>query len=788
MSRNSEFRSYSFIETSLSDLGWDLRNPTKFAGGQVYTQNESLYDPIIGKFLKGKKPENIVKINETNYWVIEAKAEHSDMQKALEEAKEYASLINKSPNASCLFISGVAGTENNTFLVETYYLSKTGWERVNINSMATTGFLSQDQAKKIIDSSDSNITNELISEELFLETANDINKILHNGAINKKNRARVIASLLLALVKDEYMHISEDPTTLIEDINARVRSILRSYGKENFAQEIAISLPTSKDNHIKNRRALVESIQLLRNINIKSALNSGSDLLGQFYEIFLKYANDSKEIGIVLTPRHITQFAAEILNINESDYVYDPTCGTGGFLVSAFDYVKKYNPNIVDEFKLSHIIGVDQDPEVVGLALVNMIFRGDGNSNIYEGNTFDNYFFVNDNKNRRVKRKEYEKAKNKKEYKPFITKVLMNPPFAQNEKEFEFVDHALKQMKQGGLLFAVLPTSIMSSSNKKELQWRKNLLARHTLKSVIKLSEDLFLPNAHKGTYAVIIEAWKPHDNSNIMWGLMDDGFVMKKAKRLPSENLPSNIDTIKSTLKRFLILNETPELSDDFMSFKKLDLSDDFLDCSPEANLPYNDSGNIDLSMTSLNLANSLIKHKKIDDAKLNDFKYKFFSIDEVFEEITRGDCPPTNRLGTGNTPVVSTTEQNNGIDGYYDVKDSTIHSNSITIPANGSTYKSFFHPYDFSALPDVLVCKVKPLFDELESKIYICAVLNQSSWRFSYFRKCNEYKLKKDVNIPFPVTSSGDIDFPLIKQQVNKTKGVEIIKSLILLEDTQS
>lgn len=48
------------------------------------------------------------------------------------------------------------------------------------------------------------------------------------------------------------------------------------------------------------------------------------DVLRQFYEVFLKYANDAKKIGIVLTPRHITEFAVNCSHIDYNDYVFDP--------------------------------------------------------------------------------------------------------------------------------------------------------------------------------------------------------------------------------------------------------------------------------------------------------------------------------------------------------------------------------------------------------------------------------------------------------------------------------
>jgi len=523
MSKNSEFRAYPFISKSLEDFGWDIRSPIKHPSGQVFTQNEALHDTRLKPLLNRQKPENIVKVTDDVFWVIEAKAEHGELNKAIDEAKHYAAEINKSREVKCLFTTGVAGHENTTFLVETHFFDGRYWKRVQINSVDTTGFIDKHQALEIIKLNDPNLKNQEIPEELFLEKANRINQILHEGAINKRNRARVMASLLLALVEDDYMRISNDPTTLIEDINSRVRALLDKYGKVNFAQEIAINLPTSRDNHRKNRKALVESLQELRSINIKSAVNSGTDLLGQFYEIFLKYANDAKEIGIVLTPRHITRFGVETLNVTDRDYILDPTCGTGGFLVAALDQVKKSSPKSFDRFKKSHIFGVEQDAEVVALALVNMIFRGDGNSHIYEGNTFDNVFYKVDKQPEKIKYKDYEKMFNEnRRPERFITRTLMNPPFAVQEQEYRFVDHALNQMIDGGLLFAVLPTSTMSSTanGRGEVTWRQNLIKRHTLKAVIKLSDDLFMPNAHKGTYAVVIEAWKPHNDSKVFWAI----------------------------------------------------------------------------------------------------------------------------------------------------------------------------------------------------------------------------------------------------------------------------
>jgi predicted RNA methylase len=111
---------------------------------------------------------------------------------------------------------------------------------------------------------------------------------------------------------------------------------------------------------------------------------------------------------------------------------------------------------------------VEQDPDVVSLAIVNMIFRGDGKNNIVEGNAFQKHLA------RDSDGKINYSAKLTKEEGLAVTKVLMNPPFAlpdSVDKEYKFIDQALRQMEDGGVLFSVLPYSAMVKPGN-YLQWR----------------------------------------------------------------------------------------------------------------------------------------------------------------------------------------------------------------------------------------------------------------------------------------------------------------------------
>src|SRR5699024_9609523 len=63
---------------------------------------------------------------------------------------------------------------------------------------------------------------------------------------------------------------------------------------------------------------------------------SSEDILGRFYGEFMSYSGgDGQTLGIVLTPRHITDLFCELLEVSPEDKVFDPACGTGGFLVAS---------------------------------------------------------------------------------------------------------------------------------------------------------------------------------------------------------------------------------------------------------------------------------------------------------------------------------------------------------------------------------------------------------------------------------------------------------------------
>ena len=591
---STEVDAYIFIKRKLKELGWNTGHPERNPDGQVYTQNECLSNKYIKRALGLDRPENIVRLTDEKLWVIEAKRYHLQLDQAVSEARQYAERLIADGFFSVPLISGVAGNDDDGFMVRTQFLLDGTWTTVQINSIETTGLLSPDECQALLDSNQSNIEDPPIDDRRFVQTAERINRILHKGSVNPHQRANVVSALLLSMLNQDRLDLNvSDTSVLIANINIRVQRVLENQGKSGFHEYIKIPLPAATDNHVKYRRALIESLQELRGLNIHSAMQSGEDWLGTFYEVFLKYARWAQDLGVVLTPRHITRFAARVMSIHSRDIVYDPTCGTGGFLVSAFEEVKKTStPSQVENFKRNSVFGLEQDDGIAALAIVNMIFRGDGKNNIEQANCLAQYLASASG----LDGPTAEFIGLQSDHPP-VTKVLMNPPFAQADKEYEFVTHALRQMEDHGLLFSILPYSVMVKPGSYRT-WRRNLLHENTLLAVVTFPIDIFYPVSAPPVGIFVRKGIPHHKNQRTLWIRAEtDGHLKTKGKRLPSSHTTNQLEDCIPTLRAFL---HDPSLQVDskprHIISAPVDFDDDLFELVPEAYLEQEEISDADV------------------------------------------------------------------------------------------------------------------------------------------------------------------------------------------------
>lgn len=252
------------------------------------------------------------------------------------------------------------------------------------------------------------------------------------------------------------------------------------------------------------------------------------DVVGQFYGEFLKYTGgDKKALGIVLTPRHVTELFALIANVQKDSKVLDTCAGTGGFLISAMHqmFKKAETKAEKDRIKKEGLIGIENQPQMYALSASNMILRGDGKANLHQGSCFDEAIT-----------KEVKKQK--------CNIGMINPPYSQSDEdlhELVFVKHMLDCLDKNGIGIAIVPMSCAISSHPK----REELLKHHTLDAVMSMPTELFYP---VGTVPCIMvfKAHIPHEVSNYRtwfgyW--KEDGFIKSKHKgRIDQDNNWSTI------------------------------------------------------------------------------------------------------------------------------------------------------------------------------------------------------------------------------------------------------
>ena len=806
--KSTEVDAYVFIKENLKAVHWDARNPERVASGQVWTQNECLSNDEIKRWLKQLKPENIVRVTERVLWVIEAKRSHSELGQALVEAERYARLLNKSCRLKARIISGVAGNELDSFLIRSRLLVGDTYIPIKMNDVEVTGLLSPQDCRTLLETGSPNIENPPVDEKLFLSRAQHINEILHLGAVNPHQRAGVMAALLLSMLSDTGPNVDErSPTVLIGDINSRAENVLKQQGKGEFVSLIKIALPTTTDNHGKFRKALVDTIQELNNLNIRSAMNSGVDWLGAFYEVFLKYANWAQDLGIVLTPRHITRWVADIMGLQPQDIVYDPTCGTGGFLVAAFDSVKqRSDASQIAQFKDCGLFGVEQDAGIAALAVVNMIFRGDGKNNIVDGNCFSKFLWPTVSKDRKPTA-EYktEQAQN-----PPVTKVMMNPPFAlprSDDKEYKFVDQALAQMQHGGILFTVLPYSAMVRPGHYKTWRRDVLLPRHTLLAVVTFPGDLFYPAVGVTSVGIFIKKGTPHPrDQKVLWiRAVTDGLAISKGKRLPSERVGNDLKAVKNMLSAFLQNPSHPIPNQDQLTKAcPLDISDENLELVPEVCLdqaePSRAQINEDLAYNMREMLAYLIKvghavlkpelliQGKADGPGKAPDKWRRMRVTDLFD-LSRGNFHSLDALDPGEYPTVSRIGRDNGFVGFYDKPENARLWPSKVMTVSTVTGDAFIQPVPFIATDNVVLLTPKKEYANisLTSLVFIRLMIDQVKWRYSFGRQC--YKTKfSTTEIVLPATPDGEIDWSYMDSAVESTTHWRLVEASFMAAEAAS
>ena len=292
--------------------------------------------------------------------------------------------------------------------------------------------------------------------------------------------------------------VNNDLIANLKDLTAPIDKNPRGYvAKEAFSDAF---------NYMKNGTLLRQVINKLNEIDFHSTQER--HLFGDIYEQILKDLQSAGNAGEFYTPRAVTRFIVQMINPKLGEYIFDPACGTGGFLACTVDELKDQVKNNDDYALLQDSIrGVEKKQLPHLLCTTNMLLHGiEVPKNIRHGNTLN-------------------KPLSSWDEDDMVDVIVSNPPFGGTEEdgieknfpsEYQtretadlFLQLIIEVLKEKGRAAVVLPDGTLFGEGVKT-KIKKLLLDECNLHTVVRLPNSVFAPYTSIKTNILFFEKGKP--------------------------------------------------------------------------------------------------------------------------------------------------------------------------------------------------------------------------------------------------------------------------------------
>ena len=293
------------------------------------------------------------------------------------------------------------------------------------------------------------------------------------------------------------------------------------------------------------------------------------DIQGDVYEMLLSEIATAGKNGQFRTPRHIIKLMAELVAPQLGQRIADPACGTGGFLLGAYQYIltdlvrtsttlsaqSKQLQKDEDGFERAAIsavltqkvktildqsfVGYDIDTTMVRLGLMNMMMHGIDEPKIDYKDTLSKSY--NEDSQYDI--------------------IMANPPFTGNidkgdineglklpttKTELLFVERIFNMLKMGGTAAVIVPSGVIQNSGKAFEALRKLIIDKAELKAVIAVPSGAFKPYAGVST-AILIFTKVGETNHVWFYDMQADGYTLDdKRNKIADSDLPDIVQRYK--------------------------------------------------------------------------------------------------------------------------------------------------------------------------------------------------------------------------------------------------
>ncbi|QKY68323.1 class I SAM-dependent DNA methyltransferase [Lentibacillus sp. CBA3610] len=259
-------------------------------------------------------------------------------------------------------------------------------------------------------------------------------------------------------------------------------------------------------NYMKSGTLIRQVVNKINEIDFNSS--EDRHLFNDFYETFLKDLQSAGNSGEYYTPRAVTQFAVDMVNPKLGEKILDPACGTGGFLTSSIDHLRK-QAQTVDERQTFQdtVLGIEKKPLPHLLGVTNLILNDIEVPKIRRDNSLAQPL-------RNYSRKDK------------VDIVVTNPPFGGTEEDgiqanfpnnFRTKETAdlfmvliMTLLKDNGRGAIVLPDGFLFGDDGVKYRIKERLLTEFNLHTIVRLPHNVFSPYTNIRTNVLFFEKGKP--------------------------------------------------------------------------------------------------------------------------------------------------------------------------------------------------------------------------------------------------------------------------------------
>ena len=317
------------------------------------------------------------------------------------------------------------------------------------------------------------------------------------------------------------------------------------------------------NNRIRDGYNLREIIEIVDELRFRSSDEQHE--MSEIYEGHIQQmGNAGRNGGEYYTPRSLITAMITVLDPKVGETIYDPACGSGGFLVEAYKYIlgksENLSTNDMEFLQTKALLGKEKKglPFIIGN--MHLIFNGIKSPNIVRANTLSKNVLEIQEKDK-------------------VDIVLANPPFGGKENESVqmnfpiktsasenmFMQYFIRSLKQGGRAAIIIKNTFLTNDDNATKALRQELLSECNLHTILDMPQGAFLG---AGVKTVVLFFNKGEATKDIWYYQLDPGRNLGKTN-------PLNINDFKE----FLNIHSTKTGSENSWIVKHEDLDKDDYD-----------------------------------------------------------------------------------------------------------------------------------------------------------------------------------------------------------------